>query len=221
MERVCLHCHQPFTLTKKHPNNVYCSRGCVMRKNAIAARLPPKPCTLCGEMFTSPKSSARYCSQKCSGVASNIGRKRTPIADRFWEKVEKTDGCWNWIGTLTTHGYGYFSINQQYHLAPRVAWELYHGESPGKHHVLHRCDNPRCVREDHLFLGTHQDNMKDKVQKQRHYYGEKHRNHVLTEDAVRFIRASTLTHAELARMWHVGQSVISRVRAFKSWKHVI
>ncbi len=220
MKRICLHCQQPFTLTKKHPNNVYCSRGCVMRKNAIAQRLAPFICKQCGQRFTSKHGDAQYCSQHCSGIASNIHRVRRPIEDRFWEKVDKTDECWNWIGTLTTHGYGNFSIDRRWKLAPRVAWELYYGASPGKKHVLHECDNPRCVRKEHLFLGTHQDNMKDMYQKQRHHHGETHQSHKLTEQSVREIRVSTLTHSKLAAIYGVGQSVISRIRARKAWKHV-
>lgn len=220
MERICLHCHQLFTPTKKYPAKVYCSRGCVMRMNAIAARLPPFTCKQCGQSFTSKHGDAQYCSQHCAGISSHIHRMRRPIADRFWKNVDKTDYCWNWIGTLSTHGYGQISINRRWRLAPRIAWELYYGESPGKNHVLHRCDNPRCVREDHLFLGTHQDNMKDMLQKQRHHHGETHRSHKLTEQDVRDIRASTLSHAELTKMYPVGQSVISRIRARKAWRHV-
>jgi len=218
--RQCLFCSKTFTLTKKHPNNVYCSRACVMRKNAIAQRLPPMVCQQCGKSFTGESKERKYCSMRCAGIASNIGRQRRPIAERFWECVDKTGDCWLWTGTLSTHGYGLISIDSRWRLAPRIAWELYHGELPGKKHVLHRCDNPRCVRDDHLFLGTHQDNMKDKVKKRRHYYGEKHQNHILTESTVKIIRASALSNAELAMQYGVNASVISRVRAGKAWKHV-
>lgn len=220
MERICLHCHQPFIPAKKHPKQVYCSRACVMRKNAIAQRLPAFTCKQCGQQFNSKSGRAQYCTQRCSGIASNLNRTRRPIEDRFWENVEKTDYCWLWTGTLSTPGYGMLSINGHYQNASRIAWELYHGETPGKKHVLHRCDNPRCVRGDHLFIGSHQDNMKDMVQKHRHHHGETHRSHKLTEQAVREIRVSKFTHRKLASIYSVGQSVISRIKAGKAWKHV-
>lgn len=91
-----------------------------------------------------------------------------PLADRFWPKVRKSDGCWEWTRATTTHGYGKFSVaTAVWDRAHRVAWKLTNGPIPDGMFVCHHCDNPLCVRPDHLFLGTHGDNMRDASTKGR------------------------------------------------------
>lgn len=94
-------------------------------------------------------------------------KQRRPAADRFWEKVEKGDGCWEWTAA-SLDGYGIFKLsrsegNRRAHV---FAYELEIGPTEGRW-VLHRCDNPPCVRPDHLFLGTNADNMQDMSAKGR------------------------------------------------------
>lgn len=84
---------------------------------------------------------------------------------RFWKKVEKTDHCWLWVGAISDTGYGNFSWDMRPILramgAHRASWLIHFGEIPGRLCVLHACDNRRCVRPDHLWLGTHLDNYAD------------------------------------------------------------
>lgn len=88
---------------------------------------------------------------------------------RFWDKVLIGDECWVWQAGIKPHnGYGAFSLNGREMVAHRVAWLLCHGEIPDGLRVLHHCDNPPCVRPDHLFLGTQKDNVLDAVAKGRH-----------------------------------------------------
>lgn len=89
-----------------------------------------------------------------------------PLAERFWEKVYKTDSCWFWIGGLNTGGYGEIGFEGKVYVATRVSWFLYFGNWPplGKG-LLHKCDIRQCVRPEHLFLGTQSDNMNDAVAK--------------------------------------------------------
>ena len=91
--------------------------------------------------------------------------------DRFWAKVEKTDGCWLWTGAISGGtGYGGFAWELKPHLqtgAHRASWLLHNGEIPEGLWVLHHCDNRRCVRPDHLFLGTAKDNHTDMLVKGR------------------------------------------------------
>jgi hypothetical protein len=93
-----------------------------------------------------------------------------PLADRFWEKVDKTPGlgptgeCWEWRGCRTPEGYGKIYVNGRPVFAHRVAWKLRTG-SFSKKHVLHDCDYPPCVR--HLHEGTHSQNMIEAWQRSR------------------------------------------------------
>jgi hypothetical protein len=87
--------------------------------------------------------------------------------ERFWSKVDKTDGCWEWTGTLNGKGYGQIRINGRYVKAHRYSWILHNGNSIDGLLVCHKCDNTMCVRPEHLFLGTQSDNMRDCVEKNR------------------------------------------------------
>lgn len=96
--------------------------------------------------------------------------KRRPLAERFWEKVRKSDGCWTWTGGRNALGYGLISYGKPRKptLAHRVSWVLAHGDMPAADlEVCHACDNPSCVNPAHLFLGTHRDNMRDMFAKGR------------------------------------------------------
>lgn len=168
--RRCLFCDKVFTPTKKYPDQVYCSRVCIARRNAMAQRLPPMVCQQCGASFIGLSRDRMYCSQRCAGKASNINRKRTTPADRFWANVQKTDTCWIWTG-CRSHNYGLMGANKTRILAHRFSWELHNGPIPDGLGVLHRCDNPPCVNPDHLFLDTFEDNMKDKIAKGRQAKG--------------------------------------------------
>lgn len=106
------------------------------------------------------------------------GSIATPPAIRFARFFERSGGCWNWLGGLFKEtGYGKFNAGKGENgktitaYAHRVSYELHTGPIPEGMQVLHRCDNPRCVRPDHLFLGTQLDNMRDMIAKGRHDNG--------------------------------------------------
>ena len=86
----------------------------------------------------------------------------------FWRKVKKPDGCWEYQGYRDKNGYGKTSVNTKVISAHRFAWEFYNGKIPEGMVVCHKCDNPPCVRPDHLFLGTTMENYRDYVQKFGH-----------------------------------------------------
>jgi hypothetical protein len=136
--------------------------------------------------------------------------------DRFWLSVKKTpDGCWEWLGALS-NGYGElkYSGMRSPVLAHRFSWELVNGPVPGDLCVLHLCDNPRCVRPDHLFLGDRTDNHNDMVQKGRQARGAAlpHAKLAGLADEIRSSYATGgTTYQALADEHGVSPSAIARI----------
>ena len=90
-----------------------------------------------------------------------------PSWDRFWSKVDTSGDCWEWTGRMTAaDGYGGIKVLGE-QAAHRVSWVIHHGPVPDGLWVLHHCDNRKCVRPDHLYLGTVQDNNRDAVTRGR------------------------------------------------------
>jgi len=104
----------------------------------------------------------------------------------------------------------------------RHIWQKCFGEIPEGMCVCHTCDNPPCINPEHLFLGTNQDNIDDKLRKgrQARVCGERHGNAKVTEEAVRFIRKSDLPRKTLARMHGVSERSIYNILSRKDWAHV-
>jgi hypothetical protein len=140
----------------------------------------------------------------------------------FWSRVDVKEGgsCWLWRGGLFETGYGAFRHNGQTQLAHRFAAVLNFGPIPDGLNVCHKCDVKACVNPEHLFLGTHRDNMLDASVKGRMAHGERTGGAKLTAKDVSEIRQSTMTHAWLARHYGVDDSNIYCIRKRKTWKHL-
>lgn len=87
------------------------------------------------------------------------------VANRLWAKVRLTNGCWIWTGASVPKGYGKIFSDGRYLYTHRVAWELSHGPIAAGMVVMHQCDNPACVRVEHLRLGTVTENNRDMARK--------------------------------------------------------
>lgn len=169
----------------------------------------------------------------------------TPIdpAERFWSKVKKSDGCWTWTaGTNGRYGQFYLSRKRKHVFAHRMAFMLANGAyaiAPGLA-VCHHCDNPLCVRPDHLFLGTTADNIHDAVRKGRNHIrrpgakllaerarlaalpraGGRARTSPLTPDDVAAIRSALADGKSVALVaadYGVHSSCIYRIRSRQRW----
>jgi HNH endonuclease len=133
---------------------------------------------LCGREIVRRSDQLKDGRSNNCGCSTRKGPVPRPVADKFRESVNKESGfisphvgteCWEWTGSLRTNGMGYgYVCHRNRHLeAHRVSYELTHGSLEEAACVLHRCDNPRCVRPDHLFLGSRKDNAEDRESKGR------------------------------------------------------
>lgn len=96
-----------------------------------------------------------------------MARAREPIRARIERSISLADGCWIWNGSYTRDGYGVLTVGRQQVRAHRASYSEFKGDIPPQMVVCHRCDNPKCVNPDHLFLGTHRDNTQDMIAKGR------------------------------------------------------
>lgn len=143
---------------------------------------------------------------------------------RFWAKVKKSDGCWEWTA-MKRRGYGRIARDGKGSgmlTAHRLSWEFAHGTIPEGILVLHKCDNPSCVRPDHLFLGTYGDNAADRVAKGREgdRSGEKNGRAKLTSEQVAEIRqlhAEGKSYRDLASAYGVNYSHVGHIVNGDNW----
>jgi hypothetical protein len=163
----------------------------------------------------------------------------TSLEQRFWAKVRKDSDCWVWTGAFSSTGYGGFKVNGRDEGAHRFSYTIHFGQIPPGLCVLHRCDNPACVRPAHLFLGTKGDNNRDRAIKGRSAKGDRsgprihiakrprgeaHPRAKLTAAEVRLIRLlyaqGTYSQKRLARIFHTPPSNIRSIVRCNTWAHV-
>lgn len=140
-----------------------------------------------------------------------------PPEIRFWDKVDKSGECWTWKLSKTPHGYGIFCLGGRKFVAHRWIYERTHGPLPKGMHVCHRCDNPRCVRLEHLFAGTQRENMEDCARKRRLNTSK------LTVEQVREIRRRGKAGERspyLAAEFGVDEAHVRGIVRGRFWKHV-
>lgn len=147
------------------------------------------------------------------------------IVKRFFNKVDKSEGCWNWTALRSKQGYGRLTALRKDYTAHRMSWIIHNGEIPEGLFVCHRCDNPSCVNPDHLFLGNAKDNAIDRNHKNRHRddNGDKHPCAKLSNSQVLDIRKKLeqgIQGKKLAKEFNISRMTISNIKLGKKWKSV-
>lgn len=139
------------------------------------------------------------------------------VVDRFTHLIDdyvqkRPNGCHVWVGARMAKGYGVFVFKGERYSAHRVAYTQSHGPIQHGMYVCHKCDRPYCVNPDHLFLGTHTDNMRDMATKGR---GGK----LSAKDVVNIFdrMANGEVCADIARSYNVSPATISCVKSRRSF----
>jgi len=145
------------------------------------------------------------------------------LKKRIGERAaESKSGCQVWQGWANASGYGCMVIKRVTYTVHRLAYAVWRGPVPEGKCVLHRCDNRRCVNPDHLFLGSHKDNNRDRARKGRSATGERNGRSKLKAEHVREIRRLHAKHdlslCALARRYGVHSSTIALVLDGETWK---
>ena len=143
-----------------------------------------------------------------------MNTKRIPIEVRFWRLVRKTKKCWIWTGHRA-NGYGKIASGGDLGKplrAHRVSWEIHHGAIPDQMKVLHNCDNRRCVRPSHLYLGTQGRNLSDALRRGRLSQAK------LSVADVRGIRKSFIKFKDaLSKRYKISKSEVESILRRDKW----
>lgn len=155
---------------------------------------------------------------------SRKGDKHGTPNERFIGKyrVNQASGCWEWVASTVRRGYGVFRLSSDRHVsAHRASWEIFNGPIPAGLFVCHHCDNRKCVNPSHLYLGNHDENMRDARLRGRMARGSRNGNSALTEAQVLRIRGlAHLPRRDVAKMFGVGVGTIQRVVSKQVFAHV-
>ena len=195
-----------------------------MRPLRAAGRALEVACAACEKQILIYASRLEFvkepcCSRACTGMRkTQIAAQRT--MERFWGHVDKTNDCWIWRGKTNKSGYGQFFTgsvttgDRKHVMAHRMSWEMKNGPIPEGAYILHSCDNPPCVRPDHLRPGSALDNIRDMIIRGRqrpHDWPDKCKNgHVRTEAntaTVRGARFCRVCRAAMARRYRLKRSM--------------
>lgn len=135
-------------------------------------------------------------------------------------RLDHVSGCWEWMCAKTSAGYGNIIVDGKVLLSHRISYSCFVGPLSDEILACHKCDNPGCCNPDHLFSGSHQDNITDKVKKGRNRSGGNHPQSVINEDtAVKIIEMlkSGMSAGAVAKELGIHHGIVWNVKYGKSW----
>lgn len=234
VERACANCGNTFSL---YPSDLkrgrkYCGKACQGKAKTHNAQVE-HTCQHCGKAFPRIKAltrvkEARFCSNDCYHASTLID----PIT-YFWEHVDKNGPvpehcpelgpCWVWTGPQNVTGYGRIFIVDKYVAVHRFSYKLHKGPLGPNMNACHACDNRICIRPEHLFEGTSQDNAADRDRKGRQARGVRSNSAKLNDDLVRQIRdlhSQGMPYTQIAKLLNVTVGSVGKAGRGLTWKHV-
>jgi hypothetical protein len=160
-------------------------------------------------------------------LAMRSVRGRT-VKERFEEKFIRSDGCWEWIGGVGSHGYGNFSANGKISTSHRFSYEYFVGPIPASLVVCHSCDNRTCVNPAHLFVGTMAENNADRDSKGRarnglNPKGEDSPHATITATTalrIRELASQSMKKIDIARSLNLSPYIVYDVCSCRTWMHI-
>lgn len=199
---------------------IIASRDKMGRITGMVREMADKPCLHCQKLFRPDHRTKKFCSIKCK---FEIRDTQKHFEEYFWSRVIKSEGCWTWRGK--SNGLHSEAWRRGKRVgAHRAAWEIANGKSiPDGMMICHKCDNPPCVRPDHLFLGTSSDNNKDMAAKNRSSHGAKNGQSKLTEaDAlgVKIDYARGISPTIIGFKYGISGATVCKIGLGQSWVRV-
>ena len=152
-----------------------------------------------------------------------MARPRIPIHEKIERSIVRIpeSGCWIWMKKVNHRGYGMTCLGKGSNLsAHRASYESKYGAIPNGMMALHICDISSCVNPDHIFIGTQQDNLTDKVLKKRQANGQNHGMSKLKEFEAKEIKYSEEKTIKLALRFNCSPVMVRQIRQGKYWKHI-
>lgn len=164
----------------------------------------------------------RYLDSSCGNLRCINPDHQSPrtFEKRMDNYLVQDNGCWLWNGTSKTNGYGTMPVNGKTKMVHRLAYEKAYGEIPEGLMVCHKCNTRLCINPDHLYVGTHNDNMKDMANSDV-MKGEANPQSILTQSQVleirQHIQERKIVYRELAKMYGVSRTAIKDIASGRTW----
>lgn len=211
--------------TGKHYGKGYCQKHYMrLHTTGTTDLLVPthRACSIDG--CNTKHEALGYCTKHYQRVKAHndphFQRKSGDDNARFDSHIDKSGDCWLWTSGVSSNGYGGFSVRSKSISAHVFAYRRAHGPVPDGLQVRHSCHNRLCVNPAHLSVGTAADNAQDKVDADRHCYGERNGEAKLAEAEVQAILADDRTQCVIAEQYSVAQATVSNIKCGTTWKHV-